>query len=134
AIVESLPRLPNGKVDRDRLAAMPRDAVHDLAHAVAPRDPFEEQVAQVMCDVLERTTIGVHDDFFASGGHSLSAAQVLARVSRLFDVALPMREFFRAPTAAALAAQVSKELSGGRPPPPALQLVERSGDTFAMSF
>jgi acyl carrier protein len=69
----------------------------------------EEAIAQIWSEVLGVERIGVEDDFFAIGGHSLRATQVLARIERTFEVRVPLRTLFEAPTVAALAAHVEAE-------------------------
>ena len=70
---------------------------------VAPRDALEELIAEVWREVLRVEQVGVHDNFFELGGHSLLATQVVARLSRLLQVELPLRRIFEAPTIAELA-------------------------------
>src|SRR5262249_44856755 len=74
---------------------------------VAPRDPREEILARIWSTVLHLERVGVHDDFFALGGSSLSAIQVLVALREAFSVSLPLSRFIDAPTIAGLAAAVS---------------------------
>jgi len=107
--LDALPLTPNGKVDR---RALP-DPAAPAAAAVptAPRTPTEEVIAEIWAEVLGVETVGVEDDFFLLGGHSLRATQVLARVARVLEMEIPLRVFFESPTVAALAAYV--EAAGG---------------------
>ncbi|HZF14101.1 MAG TPA: amino acid adenylation domain-containing protein, partial [Thermoanaerobaculia bacterium] len=101
----SLPLTPNGKVDR---LALPAPEDHGSADGyVAPRDPVEGMLAGIWEEVLGREQIGATDDFFALGGHSLLATQVVSRVRTLFEVELPLRQLFEAPTLAGLARAIS---------------------------
>ena len=102
------PLTPNGKIDRRALPA-PAPA-RPQAEAVAARTDTEARVAALCAAVLGRAGVGMHDDFFDLGGHSLRAAQVLSRVRDAFGVDLPLRRFFETPTAAALAALIDADL------------------------
>jgi len=106
--LESLPLTSSGKVDRRALPAP--DAMRpDLGMAfVAPEDPVEESLAAIWREVLGRERVGVYDDFFASGGHSLLAAQVISRIQREFGVDLALRDFFGAPNIRSLAQRISE--------------------------
>ncbi|GLZ31543.1 hypothetical protein Lesp02_37310 [Lentzea sp. NBRC 105346] len=96
--LESLPYTPNGKLDRRALPAPGGPS----SGSVAPRDFRELRMAALFEEVLDVRPIGVHDDFFRSGGHSLLAVQLLARVEREFGERLPLSSLFQAPTVAGL--------------------------------
>ncbi|GAB4216273.1 MAG: hypothetical protein OHK0022_57190 [Roseiflexaceae bacterium] len=70
---------------------------------VAPRTPIEEELVNIWVSVLGQERIGVQDDFFDLGGHSLSAARLLTRVRETFRVDLPLRRLFEATTIAQMA-------------------------------
>jgi acyl carrier protein len=63
-------------------------------------------IAGIWAGVLGVERVGVEDDFFTLGGHSLGATQVLARIARLLEVEIPLRAMFETPTVAGLAAHV----------------------------
>ena len=114
--LERMPLTPRGKVDR---RALPEpDPAAAGAGKVPPRTPAEELVAAVWERVLG-VSPGVHDDFFALGGHSLRATQVVARVREAFGIDLPLRALFEAPTVAGLAerAVAARAGEGHRAPP-----------------
>jgi acyl carrier protein len=69
----------------------------------APRTPTEDVLASIWREVLNVKQVGVHDNFFDLGGHSLLAMQVVARLSKLLNVDLPLQRFFETPTISALA-------------------------------
>ncbi len=106
--LESLPLTSSGKVDRRALPA-PDGMRLDLGMAfVAPDDAIEESLAAIWREVLGRERVGVYDDFFVSGGHSLLAAQVLSRIQREFGVDLALRDFFSAPNIRSLAERIGE--------------------------
>jgi amino acid adenylation domain-containing protein len=103
-LLEALPLTPNGKIDRLALPLSAGAVPAPLASAhVAPRDTVEQAIAALWQEVLNVETLGVYDDFFALGGHSLRAAKVIASVKRDFGLSLTLREFFASPTIAQLA-------------------------------
>src|SRR5436305_9404685 len=110
-LLARLPLTPNGKVDRAALPA-PEERGSGGAY-LAPRSPVEQVLAGIWEEVLERQRVGVEDDFFALGGHSLVAAQVTSRVLQAFSVELPLRLLFERPTVAALAAAVGRLRGSG---------------------
>ncbi len=123
--VGALPRTPNGKVDR---RALPRWRPQLLAAAkrVRPRTPVEETVAAIWAAVLGRE-VGDTDSFFAVGGHSLKAMQVVSRVRDACGVELPVGSLFAAPTVAAFARRVEDALRQGAEVPPPLTRAPRDG-------
>jgi hypothetical protein len=110
-LLDRLPLTANGKVDR---AALPAPSERGEGGAyVAPRSPVEQVLAGIWEEVLGLQRVGVEDDFFALGGHSLVAAQVTSRVLKAFSVELPLRLLFEHPTVAALAAEVERLRGSG---------------------
>jgi len=108
----ALPLTPNGKVDREALPA-PTVTRSTQAAFVAPRSPLELQLAEVWRQVLSVDRVGVHDDFFSLGGHSLLVLQVVSG-ARGAGLHLEVRQVFEHPTIAGLAAALaSAPASGG---------------------
>jgi amino acid adenylation domain-containing protein/thioester reductase-like protein len=102
-MLDALPLTPNCKVDRKALPA-PDQTQTVLSEAfVAPRNPLEEQLAQMWAHVLGLGQVGVHDNFFELGGHSLLTGQLLSQVRETLQVELPLAMLFEAPTIAELA-------------------------------
>lgn len=100
--VDRFPRTGSGKIDR---RALPEPVWREAGDGgpVAPRTPVEEQLAQLWREVLGLAEVGVHDNFFALGGHSLTATRLIARIRATLGVDLPLRLLFSAPTIAELA-------------------------------
>ncbi|HSL71197.1 MAG TPA: phosphopantetheine-binding protein, partial [Longimicrobiales bacterium] len=103
ALIEEVPLLPNGKIDRARLAEARVDREVMVEPASAPRTAVEEMVCGIWAEVLGVEQIGVEDDFFELGGHSLLATQVISRVREVFGVEVPLRHLFESHTVANLA-------------------------------
>ncbi len=101
-LVESLPRNVSGKVVKDELRE--RFAGRTTATGVGPRDEVETTIADIWREVLDVDAVGVHDDFFDLGGHSLAATQVVARLQDALRAPLPLTAVFECPTVAELAA------------------------------
>jgi amino acid adenylation domain-containing protein len=111
--LDTLPLTPNGKVDRAALQSPELDTKSESAFA-RPRTSTEEMLAGIWWAVLGVKQIGVHDNFFALGGHSLLAAQVISRVRNAFQVELPLRDLFDAPTVAGLAQRIDAAVRGAQ--------------------
>ncbi len=120
AVLESLPLNANGKVDRTALPAVDGRSDEDYQ---APRGEVEEALAQIWAEVLGVERVGRQDNFFALGGHSLAAMQVVAGLQRLCGLNLPLRDVFELSTLADLAG--SPSLAG-------MQSGSRSGHLQAM--
>jgi len=85
---------------------------------VAPRNEVEEMISEVWQELLGIDCVGVHDNFFTQlGGHSLLATQVASRLRQLFQVELPLRRLFEAPTVAELAVELRASDKEGRDQP-----------------
>lgn len=96
--LDALPLTPSGKVDRRALPAPDRTRP-DLKRAfVAPRDALGRQVTKVWEQVLRIQPIGVRDNFFDLGGHSMLAVRLLAQIEKTFGQKLPLVTLFQAPT------------------------------------
>jgi acyl carrier protein len=104
--LDALPLTPNGKVDRKALPAPTReDAPADDGY-VAPRTETEVALARIWAELLGIPRIGIHDDVFDLGAHSLLAMRAVTQIRQEFDVNLQLRNLFERPTPAGLAEMI----------------------------
>ena len=102
ALIDSLPLNSSGKVDG---AALPDPATHampETGSARAPTTPTEARLAAIIGEVIGRDDIGIDDDFFLLGGHSLLGTQVIVKARAAFGVELSLLHLFETRTVAAL--------------------------------
>ena len=99
--VEKMPLTPNGKIDRAALRQIRGSGPRRPAH-VPPRKPLEVLVAAALADTLGVAGVGLHDDFVALGGHSLTAMRLVSMLSDSLQIDLPLNAPFTAPTVAEL--------------------------------
>ncbi len=131
-VLDALPRTPNGKVDRRALPAPERPG--SGVGLRSPRTPTEEILAGIWEAVLGRPGVGVDENFFAVGGHSLLAAQVVARVREHFGVELPVARVFEAPTVEAQAREIAVASAPDAPPLRPLARRPGGGERWPLSF
>jgi hypothetical protein len=103
--LDALPRTPNGKLDRKALPA-PDHTPAKPREIVDPRSSSEATVVAVFNEVLDRSDVGVFDNFFDLGGQSLMAARVMAKLCGTARVDLPLRNLFERPTPEQLAVAI----------------------------
>jgi acyl-coenzyme A synthetase/AMP-(fatty) acid ligase/acyl carrier protein len=96
--VKELPRGLHGKIDGGALPNLPPEADANGEAAVSPRDEYEQGIASIWEAVLGTDSVGARSNFFTLGGHSLLAMQVISRIRQKFEVDLPLRAIFEAPT------------------------------------
>jgi amino acid adenylation domain-containing protein len=106
-VLDRLPTTASGKVSRDALPAAESTPSDRSASYVAPRDAAEELVANVFANVLGIGRVGIYDDFFDVGGHSLLAMRAAARLRRALALDVPVGLIFDARTPARLAAALA---------------------------
>ena len=101
--LDSLPLTTNGKVDRARLSQISKPSHVTDDNFVAPRTELEEELAGLWAEILKVERVGINDNFFDLGGHSLLATRLIFRLREHFNVDLPLRTLFEAPTVATIA-------------------------------
>lgn len=106
--LEQLPRLGNGKIDRHALPTPVQEHPQDKQQT-APRDPVEALLLDLWCKVLGTSSLSIHDDFFALGGDSIIALQLIA-AARKAQLKFSPKHFFAHPTIAQLAATLDSPL------------------------
>ncbi len=97
-ILEKLPLTPNGKIDRQALPAPGENRQGTTVEPVAPRTPTEAALAKIWTELLGVQHPGIHDNFFALGGHSLMAVKMISEIKRQMNLDLPVRTLFQYPT------------------------------------
>ncbi len=103
-VLDEFPLNPSGKLDRKALPA----PVFEAREFRAPPTAVEQVVASVFAEVLGVERVGLDDDFFALGGNSLIATQVVARLGAALDTRVPVRVLFEASTVGELAVRVEQ--------------------------
>ncbi len=111
--LDAFPLTPNGKVDRRSLPEPGGQQLDTRVEYVAPRNETETTIAGLWEGVLKIDRAGVHDNFFAMGGHSLKATQLMYRFQRDLGVDISLLDIFRTPTIARLAAIVETRKGQG---------------------
>ncbi|HWM02052.1 MAG TPA: amino acid adenylation domain-containing protein, partial [Actinophytocola sp.] len=125
-VLDRLPITTNGKLDR---AALPEPELTGAEYR-APRDPAEWALADLFADLLGVERVGIDDNFFALGGHSLLVTRLVSRVREELDVELSARAVFDAPTVA----ELSEHLTGGGRQRPALVRLAEHPAPVPLSF
>lgn len=92
--IDKLPLTSNGKVDKNRLPDPGFDSLSDQTY-IAPRSSTEYRVAKIWSNLLRIDRVGIYDDFFELGGHSLIATRVASNIQKEFNLAIPIKDFFK---------------------------------------
>lgn len=105
--LDTLPLTANGKIDRKSLPK-PNQSRPELCTPYAnPRNQTEEYLVRIWEDLLDVRPIGIDDNFFDLGGHSLAATRVVSRVIQQFQIDIPLQSLFQSPTVADMSAVVA---------------------------
>jgi surfactin family lipopeptide synthetase C len=97
-MLDTMPKTSNGKVDRQALPAPDPNLMRRQAVFVAPQTDIEKVQARIWAEVLKVEAVGVEDNFFDLGGHSLAATQLISRLRMAFGVDLTLADFFASAT------------------------------------
>lgn len=97
-ILESLPHLPNGKIDRKALVAITETPTQTKVNQVNPQTEVEKLLATIWQEVLHLESIGIHDNFFDIGGHSLAIIKVQSQLNKFISREISVVDFFKYPT------------------------------------
>ena len=109
--MEKMPLTPNGKIDRKALPSADDRHILSKGEYVAPRDPFEQALAQLWSKILKVRRVGLHDNFFELGGHSILAVRIIVEIEKLYKKRLPLAILLQAPTINELAEVLRKDHS-----------------------
>ncbi len=109
--LDNLPLTPNGKLDRQTLAQRATEpADHDHGDFVPPQTPLQRTLVEIWQQVLQRPYIGIYDNFFDLGGHSLHAVRAISQIESDLGVTLPVSLLFANPTVDSFAPFIHKQL------------------------
>jgi amino acid adenylation domain-containing protein len=114
--LETLPLLPNGKIDRLALPTAGRRRPTLNVPYVAPHTPIESDLARIWAEVLDVDEVGIDDNFLELGCHSLLATRILNRVNKTFRVELSIRALLETPTVAQMAKVIVEHLAAQADP------------------
>jgi amino acid adenylation domain-containing protein len=107
-ILDKIPLTANGKVDYSALPAPDTANTLQDRDVALPSTPTEERIAGIVCTLLNLQEVGIDDNFFMLGGHSLLGTQIIARVADMFSIKLSLRALFEAPTVRELSAEIER--------------------------
>jgi acyl carrier protein len=105
--MDRLPLTPSGKTDRRALPLPERKSADSVVEA--PRNEIEEKMVELWAEVLgiKKELIGVNENFFKLGGHSLKAAMLAAKIFKVFNVKVPLMKIFETPTVEGICSLIS---------------------------
>jgi amino acid adenylation domain-containing protein len=108
--IDRLPLLPNGKIDKKELSKHTSSAIDTGTAYVSPRNDIERELVRIWEEILKRENIGIDDNFFQLGGHSLKATAMLNKIRVAFEVDLSLKEIFRTPDIRRLGEEIQKKM------------------------
>jgi non-ribosomal peptide synthetase component F/acyl carrier protein len=127
-MLEKMPLLPNGKIDRRALPPIDPLHLHLDSNYLPPSTPTEEILADIWSEVLGVGRVSLNDNFFELGGHSLLATQIVTRARDTFGQEITLRSLFETPTLAGLARTIElAQRAGHVPEAPPVKRISRDG-------
>lgn len=110
-LLGALPLMPNGKVDR-RSLPVPEKEHQSSREPVAPRNSVEQGIARIWQDLLQAQTVGVNDNFFDLGGHSLLLIQLHSQLRQVFGADISLVDLYEHPNIESQARLISRPTAG----------------------
>lgn len=107
--LDAMPMTPSGKIFRRGLPTFEPTGAEANKTFAPPRSPLEQVLVELWADILELDRVGIDDNFFEIGGHSILASKFISRLRETVQVELPLRTFFSSPTVAGLAEAMIKD-------------------------
>jgi acyl carrier protein len=104
----ALPLTATGKIERRMLPRFGNARPNLDTRFVAPTSPSEGELARIWSEVLSIDSVGIHDNFFDLGGHSLAATRIVSRVIQQFHLEIPLQSLFQSPTVGEMAAVIAQ--------------------------
>ena len=114
-VLESLPLMPNGKIDRKALPAPELQRIERKNSFIKPKTDLEEIISQIWQDILGIDQVSIHDNFFDLGGHSLLLTKLKSQLSEQLNQEISVLELFKFPTISTLAQHLNKSTNKIKP-------------------
>jgi amino acid adenylation domain-containing protein/non-ribosomal peptide synthase protein (TIGR01720 family) len=128
ALLDKIPYTQNGKIDRKQVFAMQHPVEIINENYIAPTTFLEKELCSIWSEILKVDKIGIHDNFFKLGGHSLSATLIITRVRHLYNINIPLRALFEQPTVFGLKSLIQLlQEEDRRSSFPPLKVIKRNG-------
>ncbi len=113
-LIDSIPLNPNGKIDKKALPDPGKRGISGGTEHIEPRNNIEKRLVEIWRSILGINKIGVKDNFFQSGGHSLLAVSLIARINKEFNTELPLAGIFKSPTIEDFTKQLGENQKPGK--------------------
>jgi len=107
-LIDSMPLAPSGKIDRTALPDAGKFRPQLDIPYTAPQTAVEKELTKIWAEVLSLNQIGIHDNFFDLGGHSLAVSRVISRVIQAFQLDISLKDLFASPTVASMAFLITR--------------------------